>query len=179
MNDAGPPSKTPKFSKKTKTETAPNPDDALSGRMTDRIHVIFTRVYYEDTDALGLVYYANYLKFMERGRTDMLRLLGIGRHDPEAAEGEGLFVVRRCTIDYLAPAKLDDMLEIRTSVTGIGAASLDLAQAVCRDGKTLVTGQIKVACIGENGRPQKLSPQIRQKLRHLLVQIQPKADVNA
>jgi len=179
MREAEPPSKTTKSSELPKTDTALKADEALSGTMEDRIHVIFTRVYYEDTDALGLVYYANYLKFMERGRTDMLRLMGIGRHDPEASEGEGLFVVRRCIIDYLAPAKLDDVLEIRTCIAGIGGASLDLAQAVCRDGKTLVMGQIKIACIGENGRPRKISPKIRQKLQHLLVQIQPKADVNA
>ena len=179
MSDAEPPSKTTKSPEKLKKAPAPRPDETFSGTMADRIHVIFTRVYYEDTDALGLVYYANYLKFMERGRTDMLRLMGIGRHDPEAAEGEGLFVVRRCTIDYLAPAKLDDVLGIHTSVTGVGAASLDLVQAVCRDGKTLVTAAVKVACIGGNGRPQKISPKIRQKLQHLLVTIQPKADVNA
>jgi acyl-CoA thioester hydrolase len=137
--------------------------------MEGSVHVLLVRVYYEDTDALGLVYYANYLKYMERGRTDMLRLLGVGRHDPVAGDAEGLFVVRHCSIDFLGPARLDDILEIRTSVAGLGGAVLDLDQAVRRDGIDLVTGRVKAACIDKSGKARRISPKIRQKLQHLCV----------
>ncbi len=180
MSEAAAPPKKQPSPQIAKTEPpALKPPDTLSGAMNGPIHVIFMRVYYEDTDALGMVYYANYLRFIERARTDMLRLIGIGRHDPDGSEREGLFVVRRCTIDYFAPARLDDVLEIRTLVTGLRAATLELEQAIYRAGKVLSTAQIRAACVDSAGRPRKISPKIRQKLQHLLTKIQPKADVNA
>jgi acyl-CoA thioester hydrolase len=164
MSEAEKPSKA---AKPIKSDNSAASADALAGRMDGPVHVLLVRVYYEDTDALGLVYYANYLKFLERGRTDMLRLTGIGRHDPAPGDAEGLFVVRRCEIDFLVPARLDDVVEIRTSVAGIGGATLDLDQSIRRDGKVLVSAQIRAACVDSTGRPKRLSPKIRQKLQHL------------
>ncbi len=166
MSEARSPSKTETSRKSKRSGPSAVP---LAGRMEGSVHVLLVRVYYEDTDALGLVYYANYLKFMERGRTDMLRLLGVGRHDPVAGDAEGLFVVRHCSIDFLSPARLDDILEIRTSVAGLGGATLDLDQAVRRDGIDLVTGRVKAACIDKSGKARRISPKIRQKLQHLCV----------
>src|SRR5439155_430137 len=91
------------------------------------------RVYYEDTDASGIVYYANYLKFAERGRTEMMRVLGFA-HSEIFAETGIAFTVRRLSADYRAPARLDDALTIDTSIVEIGGATLLLHQRVCRAG---------------------------------------------
>lgn len=176
MSKAARPSKTPK-SPKSKPSKTPPPN--LAGTLKGGIHTLFVRVYYEDTDALGMVYYANYFKYLERGRTDMLRLTGIGRHDPQAERGRDLFVVRHCAIDFLASARLDDVLEIRTAVAGLGGASLDLDQSVLRDGVTLVMAKIKAACVDSEGRPRRLSPKIRQKLQSLSAKGQRMAGTNA
>lgn len=176
MSEAARPSKTSK-SRKSKPSKAPAPN--LAGTLKDGIHTLFVRVYYEDTDALGMVYYANYFKFLERGRTDMLRLTDIGRHDPDAENGRDLFVVRHCAIDFRAPAKLDDVLEVRTSVARLGGATLDLDQCVLRGGTELISAQIKAACVDSQGRPRRLSPKIRQKLHGLIADVQQKAGANA
>ncbi len=118
------------------------------------------RVYYEDTDAAGMVYHANYLKFAERARTEMLRRLGIGQ-DRLREETGVVFVVRRCTIDYALPARLDDDLVIATRLIGLGGASLELDQEVQRDGIVLVRLTLQIACIGRSGRPLRLPPAIR------------------
>lgn len=124
------------------------------------------RVYYEDTDAAGLVYYANYLKFAERARTEMLRRLGV-EQDRLRLETGLAFVVRRCTIDYLLPARLDDDLVVTTRLAGIGAATLDLDQEVrCRD-VALVRLALQIAAIGRSGRPQRLPPTLRAALLSL------------
>ena len=81
--------------------------EVVAGAIVDGVHILPLRVYYEDTDASGIVYYANYLRFIERGRTDMLRLLGISHRALNAGAGIA-FAVRRCEIDYLAPARLDE-----------------------------------------------------------------------
>src|SRR5262245_48728254 len=97
------------------------------------IHRQQIRVYFEDTDAAGIVYYANYLKFAERARTDWLRDLGISHADMMTKDGLVL-VVRRCEIEYLKPAKLDDMLTVETEVEKLAGASVDLVQRVLRGG---------------------------------------------
>src|SRR5262245_65883763 len=106
----------------------------LAGRIEGDAHVLPIRVYFEDTDFAGLVYHANFLKFIERGRTDFIRLLDIHHQklaNPE--DGEPLvFVVRRVEIDYFKPGRLDDLLEVVTHCTEIGGASLTLSQEVRR-----------------------------------------------
>ena len=98
-----------------------------SGRLDDGRHVLPLRVYYEDTDAAGIVYYANWLRFLERGRTELLRLLG--QQHTALREERGInWVVRRCAIDYLRPARLDDTIEIVTSCGELCGASLDMIQ---------------------------------------------------
>ena len=82
-----------------------------AGTLSDGVHVLPLRVYWEDTDAWGIVYYANYLKFIERGRSDMLRLAGIDQWRMKGEDGVN-FVVRRCEIDYHLPAQLDDQIEV-------------------------------------------------------------------
>lgn len=121
------------------------------------------RVYYEDTDAGGIVYYANYLKFAERARTEMLREAGFG-HIAMMEEGGILLAVRRVTADYFRPAKLDDALDVETSVTGLGAASIDLDQSIQRAGQELCRVQVTIACVGRDGRPVRLPAGLRRIL---------------
>jgi acyl-CoA thioester hydrolase len=124
------------------------------------------RVYYEDTDAAGLVYYANYLKFAERARTEMLRRLGVEQERLRAETGLG-FVVRRCSVDYLLPARLDDDLVVLTRLAGLGAATLDIEQEVYRGDSTLVRLTLAIAAVGRSGRPQRLPPTLRAALLSL------------
>ena len=124
------------------------------------------RVYYEDTDAAGLVYYANYLKFAERARTEMLRRLGIEQQRLRAETGL-VFVVRRCTIDYVQPARLDDDLVIATRLARLGGAALELEQDVQRDDEAIVRLAISIAALGRNGRPQRLPSRLRTAILSL------------
>jgi acyl-CoA thioester hydrolase len=118
-------------------------------------HVFPVRVYYEDTDAAGIVYYANYLKFAERARTEMLRDAGI--HQRVLAEESGVaFAVRSCTADYLAPARLDDLLEVRTRITSLHGATIEAEQVVMRDGQDIARLTLTLACIGPGGKPRRV-----------------------
>jgi acyl-CoA thioester hydrolase len=121
------------------------------------------RVYYEDTDAAGIVYYANYLKFIERARTEMMRLYGV-EHEKTRQSGGGAFIVRRCEIEYLSPARLDDELVVETRVKELGGATILLGQDVLRDEAILVRASILVACIGAQGRPVRLPGELRSSL---------------
>src|SRR5260370_23372710 len=120
-------------------------------------HSMAMRVYYEDPDASGIVYYANYLKFAERGRTEMMRELGFA-HSGIVAESGIVFTVRRLSADYQAPARLDDALSVDTRIVEIGAATLSLAQRICRDGAVLVALDGPVAGTGPDGRPPRGPP---------------------
>jgi acyl-CoA thioester hydrolase len=130
------------------------------------VHSMKLRVYYEDTDAAGLVYYANYLKFAERGRTEMMRELGFA-HSQIAEEIGTLFTVRRCSVDYRAPARLDDALIVETLVREIGGATVLLDQRIRRDDEILVQIEMLVACVGRDGRPRRVPPGLRAALMNL------------
>lgn len=136
------------------------------GVVRDGAYLFPVRVYYEDTDAAGLVYYANYLKFAERARTEMLRRLGVEQERLRADTGL-VFVVRRCAADYLLPARLDDDLVVVTRLKALGGASLDLDQDVRRGDALLVRLVFQIACLGQNGRPQRLPPVLRAALGSL------------
>jgi len=134
-----------------------------AGQLIDGVHTLPLRVYWEDTDAAGIVYYANYLKFVERGRSDMLRLAGVDQWRMKQEDGVN-FVVRRCEVDYLNPARLDDALEIETFVETARGASLDMRQTVRRDGQDLVDVLVRVACLDASGRPIRLPGEIKSAL---------------
>lgn len=133
------------------------------GRITRGVHVFPVRVYYEDTDAAGVVYYANYLKYAERARTEMMHLLDAGYRDLIAG-GKLAFAVRRCEVDFLAPARLDDILEVRTSVTETGGASVTAEQVIRRGGDDIARLCVKLACITPAGRATRLPPKLRTAL---------------
>ena len=125
------------------------------------------RVYYEDTDAGGVVYYANYLKFLERARTEWLRSLGFDQRDLMREAGI-LFAVRRVQIDYLLPARFDDELRIEAAIEQASRVSLTFAQRIVRDPDTvLCTASVKVVCLdSETFRPTAIPDAIRGKLQH-------------
>lgn len=118
------------------------------------------RVYYEDTDAGGIVYHAAYLRFAERGRTEFIRGLGLDQHRLRAEQGLG-FAVASLQIDYLKPAVLDDELVVRTRPIDVRAASASFSQTVERDGETIARLVVRVACLDRNGRPARLPPALK------------------
>jgi len=130
-------------------------------------HSLTLRVYYEDTDLAGVVYYANYLKFIERGRTEALRVLGV---DQLALKEAGLvFVVRRLAADYLLPARFDDVLEVQTVTRRLGGASVEMAQEILRNGTVLFRAEVQIACVDAgSGEPARLPPDIRARLHQTL-----------
>lgn len=126
-------------------------------------HVYPVRVYYDDTDAAGVVYYANYLRMAERARTEMLRLIGAD-HAAMAASDGVVLAVRECTIEYLSPARLDDALEIRTRLIEARGASLRAEQIVRRadsDLGDLARIRLRLACVRDTGQPARLPPSFR------------------
>lgn len=138
-----------------------------AGALGERgVHVFPVRVYYEDTDAAGIVYHANYLRFAERARTEMMRSLGV--ESSKLMRREGLnFAVSRCTVDYLKPARLDDALEVHTRVTDVGRASLAAEQTVKRAGNTVARIVLRLAVIDQSGRAVRLPAVIRNTLINL------------
>ena len=140
----------------------------LDGEIRDGRHHLQIRVYYEDTDFSGIVYHANYLRFMERGRTNHLRLMGAEQHALFAeaqAESPGFaFVVRSMHLDYLKPARMDDILDVVTWPLQVKGASITLSQEVRRDGDVLVKAQVRVAFISE-GRAQPIPKALRTLLK--------------
>ena len=128
------------------------------------MHVLPVRVYYEDTDFSGVVYHASYLRFLERGRTDLLRLSGIDQSTLHA-EGAGLiFAVRRMTIDFLKPARMNDVLFVETRTEEVRGASLVIAQAIRRAEEVILTADVRVAALA-GGRPARIPDGLRTILK--------------
>lgn len=135
----------------------------IAGRIRNSVHIMPIRVYYEDTDAGGVVYHARYVAFCERARSDCLRLLGIRQ-----SELDGLkFLVRRMTCDFLRPAQLDDLLEVETLFADMTGARVEIGQQVMLNGNTLFRAEVTVALVDGRGRPRRLPPEIRQRFQHL------------
>ena len=123
------------------------------------------RVYYEDTDAGGVVFYANYLKFFERARTEWLRALGVNQHAMLEQHGV-MFVVKNASIDYHAPAKLDDVITLTLSVEKLGRASVRFVQQASNGAHLLASARVKVGCVGRAGlKPCPLPDSVAAKMR--------------
>jgi acyl-CoA thioester hydrolase len=123
------------------------------------------RVYYEDTDAGGIVYYANYLKFLERARTEWLRHAGVGQYELAQTHAV-MFVVSNINLNYHLPAKLDDELTITVGIKRLGRASVEFAQQAWRGETLLVSGSVMVACVGvKTIRPYPIPAQIMKKIK--------------
>ena len=124
------------------------------------------RVYYEDTDAAGIVYHANYLKFMERARTEWLRALGY-EQDRIAADFGVVFVIRNVTLDFIAPARFNDALIVKTSVRRVGRATMEFMQIVAdAAGRALCSAEVRVGCVDvATLAPRAMPPQLFSRIR--------------
>jgi acyl-CoA thioester hydrolase len=121
------------------------------------------RVYYEDTDLAGIVYYANYLRFIERARTEWVRGLGVDQGALKRDEGI-VFAVRRVEADYLKPARFDDLLTVTTRLVELGGARIELEQEVLRAGERLFAARVVLVCMSEAGGAVRIPPVVRAKL---------------
>ena len=122
-------------------------------------HTFPVRIFYEDTDMAGIVYYANYLRYIERARSDWVREIGI---DQLAMKSEGVvFAVRRVEADYIQPARFDDRLEVQTTLNKLTPARMIMSQTVLRDKELLFRAEVTIACIGPGGKPARLPAELR------------------
>jgi acyl-CoA thioester hydrolase len=141
-------------------------DRAYQGAWVGQTHHFALRIYFEDTDVAGIVYYANYLKFMERARSDMLRAAGIDQRAVLEA-GEGVYVVTEANIGYRRPAKLDDELVVLSEVREVRAASCLIHQRVMRGREVLADAMIRAAFLSPDGRPRRQPREWVEKFERL------------
>lgn len=141
----------------TPVETG-NGDTALAGRIEGGVHLLTARVYYADTDFSGVVYHARYLEFLERGRSDFLRLHDIHHTELAARPNDEalVWIVRRMEIDFRGPARIDDVLTVETAIAEISGARVRMTQRILRDGNVLIDAVVHAAIIGRDGRPRRL-----------------------
>ena len=142
--------------------------EATAGEIVGREHRLPVRVYYEDTDFTGLVYHANYLRYLERGRSDFLRLAGVSHTELREQEDPTAFVVTRIEVDYRRPARLDDALVVRTLYDVVRGPRLSIRQSITRGDETLVEAVVEAACITLDGRARRPPPGLHDKLKPYL-----------
>lgn len=123
------------------------------------------RVYYEDTDLAGIVYYANYLRFTERARTELIRDIGVDQTRLKQEDGI-VFAVRQVQADYILPAVFDDRLTVVTEVKRAGGARIELKQDILRDGETLFSSEVTLVALATDGKPARIPAEIRRKLEN-------------
>ena len=132
--------------------------------MEDSIRTTHTiRVYYEDTDFSGVVYHAAYLKFFERGRTEALRQLGVTHTELLARDEPLAFAVRKMTTEWISPAKIDDMLEVRTGFKAVKGARMLIGQEMWREEILIARAEVEAVCMSLSGRPRRLPPDVTAK----------------
>lgn len=130
-------------------------DAPTPGRFEGRDHLLPVRVYYEDTDFTGVVYHANYVRYFERGRSDFLRLAGIGHAELLEADPPLAFVVAEMTLNFVKPARIDDALVVRTNYDAVKGVRLLISQTIERDGEVLCRAAVTAVCIHLDGRPRR------------------------
>lgn len=126
-------------------------------------HTFALRVYYEDTDLAGIVYYANYLKFIERARSEWVRELGVDQVKLRADQGL-VFAVRRVEADYLRPARFDDCLHVETRAQSLTSARITVAQDIFRGAEKLFAAQVVLVCLSPAGLPARIPSVLRSRL---------------
>jgi acyl-CoA thioester hydrolase len=138
----------------------------LAGRLVPGGHVLPVRIYFEDTDFSGVVYHGSYIRFMERGRSDFVRLLGVAHAALDAGDhGEQLaFAVHRINIGFFRPARIDDLVEVTTMVKAVTGARLVLDQAVSRDGERLTEAEVTIVLVTREGRARRIPDSVRATL---------------
>ena len=140
-------------------------DRPTAGRFEGREHRLPVRVYYEDTDFTGLVYHANYVRYFERGRSDCLRLMGIGHAELLDGDQPMAFVVTRLELAFLKPARIDDELVVRTRYESVRGPRLLISQTVTRGEEVLCRAEVEVVCIHMDGRPRRPTKALVEKVR--------------
>ena len=140
--------------------------DKLSGELTADGHKLPVRIYFEDTDFSGVVYHARYLHFFERGRSDFLRLKGVHHNElQEGVYGEPLFfVVKGMTLDFVQPARIDDVVHVTTKIESIKGVRFLMKQVIERENQLIATAEVSVVMINEKGRPKRLPEALMQAL---------------
>ena len=152
----------------THAHDAATPEVAFSGWFEGRVHVLPVRIYYEDTDTSGIVYHANYLRYCERGRSDFLRMAGVRHLVMLEGETKLVWTLRRVALDYMRPARVDDLLMVRTRYTEMAGARLVGEQEIYKGAGLLCTARIEAAVITLDGRPRRIPADIRSRLQPYL-----------
>ncbi|MBS0277132.1 MAG: YbgC/FadM family acyl-CoA thioesterase [Proteobacteria bacterium] len=140
------------------------------GQFVGKVHVLPIRIYYEDTDLSGIVYHANYLRFMERGRTEFFRAAGI--HKLADLDGPEPFAwtLRKAALDYMRPARLNDLIEVHTSATALSGVRMTASQDIYCDGRQLTHGTVEACIISLSGKPKRIPEETRAKLLPYLLE---------
>lgn len=138
-----------------------------AGRMDSKTFVWPVRIYYEDTDLGGVVYHANYLRYMERARTEFFRAIGLAAAYPDDPE-PSFWALRKASLEYIRPAKFDDLLDVRTTVVALSGARLDADQTIWCNGVQLTSGHVQACIISLSGKPKRIPPEIRDKILPLV-----------
>jgi acyl-CoA thioester hydrolase len=134
------------------------------GRFEGKVHTLPLRIYYEDTDLSGVVYHANYLRFMERGRSEFFRCAGITRLAMLNDAEPSAWTLRKATLEYLRPARVDDLIEVRTVCTSLTGARMTADQKIYLDGQLLTRGAVEACVISLSGKPRRIPADMREKL---------------
>jgi acyl-CoA thioester hydrolase len=142
-------------------------DAAGLGRFDGRTHVLPLRVYYEDTDLSGVVYHANYLRYMERGRTEFFRSAGVWLARLDEPEPIA-WTLRKVALEYHRPARLEDPVEVRTTFSAMSGARMEAIQRIVSNGVLLVEGRVEACLITLSGKPRRIPQEVRDKLRPFL-----------
>lgn len=145
-------------------------DEPTAGRFEGREHRLPVRVYYEDTDFTGLVYHANYVRYFERGRSDFLRMAGVGHAELLDAHPPLAFVVAEMKLQFVKPARIDDALVVRTTYDAVKGPRLMISQTITRGGEVLCRAEVTAVCIHLDGRPRRPTPELVAKVRPWLIE---------
>jgi acyl-CoA thioester hydrolase len=143
-------------------------DNGLSGWLTEEGHAYRARIYYADTDFSGFVYHARYLEFLERGRSDYLRLAGINHTELAASQNPMVWVVRKMEINFIAPARMDDIVTVKTVTEDISGARILMAQTMLRDGARLISAKVEAAIVTSEGKPRRFPKDWASRLKPVL-----------
>ena len=149
--------------------------DPSAGWFAGREHRLPVRVYYEDTDFSGVVYHASYLRFLERGRSDFLRLAAVSHTELLDRKDPAAFAVTRMTLEFKRPARVDDALLVRTHYDVVRGARMSISQTVTRGPDLLLAAAVEAACITPDGRPRRPPAGLYDKLRPYLLEATPPA----
>jgi acyl-CoA thioester hydrolase len=139
-----------------------------AGRFCGREHILPVRVYYEDTDFGGVVYHANFVRYLERGRSEFIRSIGASHSSLLRAEKPATFMVSGLDMRFVRPARIDDLLEIRTLVEWVRGARIFCRQIICRGNELILEAGVENVCVSLDGRPRRLPPILLQRIRPYL-----------